>query len=96
MSDIRKGKFDTYTALYDNFNLPDLVAYCKQESLKVSGKKPELIKRIVKYIETGEKEVPQKSGKRGRGKKAAATTKKQKSEKSEKAEKPKKDAKESK
>jgi hypothetical protein len=81
---IRKGKFDTYPALYDNFNLPDLAAYCKQEGLKISGKKPQLIKRILEYLETGKKDEPAPAGK---GKRKATdkapkkeTAKKQKKE----------------
>jgi len=51
---IRVGKYDTHVTLYDNFNLPDLVAFCKQNGIKASGKKKEVIKRILSYLHTGE------------------------------------------
>jgi len=75
---IRKGKFDTYNDLYDNFNLPDLQGYCKKESIPSSGKKKDIIKRILGYLETGKVE-PQIAKKRGKPKKKIAPkTKKQK------------------
>jgi len=80
---IRKGKFDTYVDLYDNFNLPDLQDYCKKEGLKVSGKKPVLIKRILNYLVTGKKEEPGTVGKKRKAEespKKKETTKKQKKE----------------
>ena len=49
--------------LYDNYNLPDLVKYAKQEGLKTTGKKTILIKRIVTYVQTGVKEEPGVKGK---------------------------------
>jgi len=75
---IRKGKFDTYTDLYDNFNLPDLHSYCKQENLKASGKKKDVIKRILHYLETGEVEKPTDTKKRGKKKQGGPSVKKQK------------------
>lgn len=69
---IAKGKFDTYVALYDNFNLPDLVNYCKKHDLKTSGKKKEVIQRILHYLNTGETTTPSKSPKK-RKKGAAAS-----------------------
>jgi len=61
---ICKGKYDSYTALYDNFNLPDLVNYCKQEDLKTTGKKKDVIKRMLHYLHTGEKEEQKKEVKK--------------------------------
>ncbi len=55
---IRKGKYDSFTSLYDNFNLPDLVRYTKSKQMKSSGNKKIVIKRIVRYLETGELEAP--------------------------------------
>jgi len=48
--------------LFDNFNLPDLVNYCKQENITYGGKKPVVIKRILSHLK-GEKE-PEKSPKK--------------------------------
>jgi len=53
---INEGKYDDYTKMFDNFNLPDLQLYCKNEGLKISGRKPDVIKRILLYRKTGEKE----------------------------------------
>lgn len=39
--------------LFDNFNLPDLVAYCKRHSLKATGKKKDVIKRILESLSGG-------------------------------------------
>lgn len=63
---INEGKYDDYVSLYDNFNLPDLVAYCKEEGLKSTGKKKDVINRILNYRSTGEKEEPGESKKRKR------------------------------
>ena len=52
---IRKGKYDTYVDLFDNFNLPDLVQYCKNNELKTSGKKKDVINRILAFMKTGKK-----------------------------------------
>jgi len=83
---IRKGKFDTYVDLYDNFNLPDLQGYCKQESIPSSGKKKEIIKRILGYLETGKIET-QTAKKRGKPKKKSTpATKKQKTKSTDKGE----------
>jgi len=57
---IKKGKYDNYTALYDNFNLPDLVKYCKQKHLVSSGKKKDVINRILNHMKTGLVEEPKK------------------------------------
>jgi hypothetical protein len=71
---IAKGKHDTYTALYDNFNLPDLVKFCKQKKLVCSGKKKDVINRILAYLKTGVPEEPKKKRKR----KASSSKKKEK------------------
>jgi len=47
------GQHDSYVALYDNFNLPDLVQYCKNNNLKTHGKKKEVIKRILEHLFAG-------------------------------------------
>jgi len=81
LDDIRKGKYDTHVLLYDHYNLPDLQGYCKKENLKVSGKKPELIKRILQYLEKGKvEEKPSKKRKRGSSAKKSSGAKKQKKE----------------
>src|SRR5688572_29180805 len=59
---ISEGKYEDYNQLYDNFNLPDLVEFCKQEGLKSTGKKKDVINRILHYRKTGEKEEPGASG----------------------------------
>eukprot|EP01112_Ceratiomyxa_fruticulosa_P017807 TRINITY_DN5619_c0_g1_i1.p1 TRINITY_DN5619_c0_g1~~TRINITY_DN5619_c0_g1_i1.p1 ORF type:complete len:374 (+),score=102.74 TRINITY_DN5619_c0_g1_i1:241-1362(+) len=60
---IQKGKY-TATGLRDNFNLTDLQQYCKDRGILSSGKKPELIKRIMRYLDTGEKEEVKKHKKK--------------------------------
>lgn len=85
---IKKGKYDTYTALYDNFNLPDLVKYCKQKSLVCSGKKKDVINRILGYLKTGVVEEPKKKGKKRKAASSASkkATKKQKTSNSSSSE----------
>jgi len=56
----------TYTQLYDTFNATDLVDYCRKQGLKITGKKPQVIKRIISFLETGNVEVDRKSGKKKR------------------------------
>jgi len=82
---IKKGGYDTKVALYDNFNLPDLAKFCKEKGIKSSGKKNDLIKRILHYLATGEVAAPKKEkpskGKRSREDNAnneASPSKKQK------------------
>jgi len=75
---IRKGKYDNFTALYDNFNLPDLVRYCKQQQLRSLGNKRMVIKRILHFLETGEKETTkEKKGKKRARKETKSTEKKE-------------------
>jgi len=80
---IAKGQNDTYTALFDHFNIPDLHKFCKEKGLKVSGKKKEIIKRILSYLETGKTEEPPKKGKRVAPKEKKSPAKKQKVSKEE-------------
>jgi hypothetical protein len=49
-------KYTTYVDLFDNFNLPDLINYCKEGKLKVSGKKKDVINRILLHL-SGEVET---------------------------------------
>jgi len=56
ISTIQKGK--TKQELHSLFNAKDLQEYCRQHDMLASGKKPLLIKRILKYLDTGEKEIP--------------------------------------
>jgi len=91
LTTITKGKFDNFTDLYDNFNLPDLQKYCKENSLKVSGKKKDTIKRIISYLDTGIAEVETK--KRKRGAKSGPPVKKQKTSATKKKAEPKENGK---
>jgi len=85
---ITKGKHDNTTALRDNFNLPDLVKFCKLKGLPSSGNKKDVMKRIVTYLETGDvPETKKRKGKPVAAKKKAPPTKKQKTEKKDKKEK---------
>jgi len=100
LTEIRKGKWDNYHALYDHYNLPDLQAYCRQENIKISGKKPQLIKRVLEYLDKGKvEEKPSKKRKRGASattKKAPATKKQKKEGKEDDKEEKKEDKKEDK
>jgi len=75
-------KFTTYVDLYDNFNLPDLAGYCKNNNLKTAGKKKEVIHRILLHLK-GETEKPKQPKKRKATGAAAKTAKKSKTEKKE-------------
>ncbi|KAL6045814.1 DNA replication factor [Balamuthia mandrillaris] len=44
--------------LHNTYNASQLKEYCKENDMISSGKKPVLIKRILKFLETGEKEQP--------------------------------------
>jgi len=68
-------KFKTYQDLYDNFNLPDLAVYCKEHGIKATGKKKEVIKRILHFVATGEKEEQKKRKKGGKGSKGGSAKK---------------------
>jgi len=79
--------------LYDNFNLPDLVKYCKEKKLTVSGKKKEVINRILNYLKTGVVEEKKKGKKRKASSSAKKSAKKkQKTSSTEQKEKSKSDA----
>jgi len=81
---IAKGQHDNFTAIFDNFNIPDLHKFCKDKGLKISGKKKDIIKRIIAYLETGNTEEPAKKRKRPIPKeKSKSPTKKQKVSKEE-------------
>lgn len=69
LSTIVKGAY-TYQTMYDNFNLTDLQQYSKQEGLKGKGVKKDVIRDILRYLETGEKEdeSKKKKGKKGKPK----------------------------
>ena len=54
---IKIGGYDSRVTLYDNFNLPDLVKFCKQHNLKAHGKKNDLIKVILNYLYAGKEET---------------------------------------
>jgi len=56
ISTIKKGM--TKEHLHNTFNATDLKEFCKQNNMTSSGKKPLLIKRILKFLETGEIEAP--------------------------------------
>jgi len=65
---IAKGKFETKEDLFNNYNKSDLEEYCRKNSLPVSGKKPEIIKRILNHL-NGVEAPAKKTGKRkGSGK----------------------------
>jgi len=57
----------THQELHNTFNATDLQEYCKENGLLATGKKVLVIKRILKFLQTGEKELPKNSG---RGKRA--------------------------
>jgi hypothetical protein len=46
---IKKGV--SYQDLFQWYPLPDLVEYCRENELKVSGTKPEVIKRILAFLD---------------------------------------------
>eukprot|EP01116_Phalansterium_solitarium_P024351 TRINITY_DN88_c5_g1_i1.p1 TRINITY_DN88_c5_g1~~TRINITY_DN88_c5_g1_i1.p1 ORF type:complete len:378 (-),score=140.29 TRINITY_DN88_c5_g1_i1:101-1234(-) len=74
---ICKGQHDSYQALFDNFNLPDLQEYCKKYNMPFSSTpKPKLIKRILHHLETGETTDVKKTSKKG-GPKKEKTAKKE-------------------
>lgn len=56
LSTIVKGKYSA-ADLHNKFNLTHLQDYCKQEGLKSHGQKKILIKTIIHYLETGEKQL---------------------------------------
>jgi len=86
---IKKGGYDSKTGLNDNFNLTDLAKYCKDKGIPPNGKKTELIRKIITYLDTGSVET--KSPKRKKPEKAKTEkAEKPKPEKAEKAEKPEK------
>lgn len=64
-SNIKKGI--TGDDLQNLYNLTDLQEYCKQNDIIHTGKKPQLIKRIIQYLETGQKTPKKPKGKRSRG-----------------------------
>jgi len=53
LTTIVKGQNDTHDKLFQLFNTTDLIDYCREKKMKVSGKKVDLIKRILAYLETG-------------------------------------------
>jgi len=58
------NKTMTHQDLHNTFNLTALREYCRENGLISSGKKTILIKRILKFLQTGEKEYPTKVGKK--------------------------------
>jgi len=50
LNSIEEGKFDA-TGLFDNFNLPPLVEFCKSHGIDPKGKKTKVIRRILQYLE---------------------------------------------
>ena len=73
LSTIVKGQYSA-ADLHNKFNLTDLQKYTKQEGLKSSGQKKNIIKRIVAYLETGKKD--ESTPKKGKPKKAKSTKQK--------------------
>jgi len=53
LSNIKKGI--TRDDLQNKYNVTDLQQWCKENGLASSGKKPQLIKHILEYLQTGEK-----------------------------------------
>ncbi len=47
-ADIKKGV--SYQDLYQGYNADELVEFCRKNSLKVTGKKPDVIKRILAWL----------------------------------------------
>lgn len=52
-SNIKKGI--TKQDLHDLYNFTDLQDFCRENGLEYSGKKALLIRRIIAFVETGEK-----------------------------------------
>lgn len=73
LSTIVKGKYD-YQGFYDNFNLTDLQEYCRMNGLKGKGVKKDVIREILRFVETGEKTEEIKKKKRGRKAKTPTKT----------------------
>jgi len=48
-ADIKKGV--SYQDLYQGYNADELVEFCRKNALKVGGKKPEVIKRILAWLD---------------------------------------------
>jgi len=65
----------TSIQLHDTFNLTDLVQYCKEKGIGCYGKKSQIIKRIVKYLETGQVEEKKKRKSKGRSPREAKVRK---------------------
>ena len=61
----------SYRSLFDSYNATDLVAYSRKHELRVTGRKPELIKRIISFLETGDKGFKAAGGKKGGKRKGA-------------------------
>jgi len=84
LTTIVKGQNDTHHKLFQLFNTTDLIDYCREKKMKVSGKKVDLIKRILAYLETGviaeDKPKKRKNSKKSNSKseKKEPTAKKQK------------------
>lgn len=64
-SNIKKGI--TADDLQNLYNLTDLQEFCRQNEIVHTGKKPQLIKRIITFLETGQKTPKKGKGKRSRG-----------------------------
>lgn len=62
IEEIKKGV--TYTDLFDTYNASHLVEYCAKNGLKKTGKKPQVIKRILHFLDTGETDFGKKKLKR--------------------------------
>jgi len=71
LGNIKKGI--TKEDLHNLYNVTDLQEFCKKEGLDHNGKKSLVIKRILNYLETGEKPAkkPGKKGKKGSKKKGS-------------------------
>jgi len=83
LNTIRKGAYSS-TEFHDKFNLTDLQEYCKLHSMRTSGPKKDIIKRIQKFLETGKVEEAKtlKRKKKGNGKTKNKKRKKNSSSKS--------------
>lgn len=65
--DIKKGI--TYDEIFQHYYVDEVRDYCKEHGLKTSGKKSDLIKRILAFLEGDEETTKaQPAGKRGRKK----------------------------
>jgi len=78
-------KYTTYVSMFDNFNLPDLVNYCKENDLRTTGKKKEVIKRILAHL-AGEPEVTKTKTKKRKATGGAKKTEKKAKTEDEKSE----------